>query len=124
MLFQALKEFLALQGSLNRGEINHYDVIKKVLQTALEAAPKGLAIGLVFGIAVMIFGQWLLCPLAIIAPVAAIHMINTLLQAFWQGLDQRQQQELIDLANGAGGNAAQFVNQLKPATHKSGDSDL
>jgi hypothetical protein len=113
VLYQALKEFLSLEGARRRGELSNGEVVKQVAHIAWKSAKQGVAGGLIFGVAVVIFGQWILVPLAIIAPFALLKMTNNLWQAFWQGLNNEQQQELIDLANELGGNVSTFFNNLK-----------
>jgi hypothetical protein len=101
-IYSALKEFLSLEGQRRRGKISNSEVIKQVCQIALEASKKGVGIGVIFAIAIMIFGSWLLIPLTVIAPFATIKMSVSLWQSFWDGLDEHQRQELIERANGLG----------------------
>lgn len=112
-MYQALKEFLSLEGARRRGDITNKAVVERVSKIAWEAAKKGAAVGAIFGIAVVIFGGWILVPLTIIAPFAGITMTMSLWQSFWNGLNEHQQQDLVDRANEVGGDISQFFNDLK-----------
>ncbi len=101
-IYSALKKFLSLEGARRRSEISNSEVLKQVYQIALEASKKGVGVGVILAIAVMICGSWLLIPLTIIAPFVTIRMSVSLWQSFWDGLDEHQRQELIDQANGLG----------------------
>ncbi|MGK7899680.1 MAG: hypothetical protein AB4372_40210 [Xenococcus sp. (in: cyanobacteria)] len=112
VLYEVTKEFLSLEGARRRNEISNGEVVKRVVKTALSSSSKGVVIGLVFSIAILIIGEWLLIPLAIIAPFAIVKMPMNLWNAFWEGLNNEQRQELINSANQLGGNTANFFNSL------------
>lgn len=112
-IYAVIKEFLSLEGARRRGEVSNQDIVKKVLQSALKSATSAAMAGFIFGVAVLIFGEWLMIPLAIIAPFAVIKLPMNLWNAFWKGLDETQRQELIDGANELGGAPARFFNSLR-----------
>jgi hypothetical protein len=118
-IYQALKEFLSLEGARQRGEISNSEVVERVAKIAWEAAKTGAAVGAIFGIAVMIFGSWLLIPISILAPFAGIKMTYQLWQAFWSGLNEQQRRELIEKANEIGGKIAETFKELEAASKAS-----
>ncbi len=100
--YKALKEFLSLEGARQRGEISTSEVIERVMGVAWDAGKQGLTVGLILGVAVAIFGSWLLAPLALIAPFAGIRMLHSLVMSYWNGLNYSQKEELRILAKEAG----------------------
>ena len=115
-IYRALKEFLSLEGARQRGEISNSEVVERVAKIAWEAAKTGAAVGAIFGIAVMIFGSWLLIPLSIIAPFTGIKMAYSLWQSFWQGLNEEQRLELINKANEVNTKISEFFNELEKSS--------
>jgi hypothetical protein len=115
-IYRALKEFLSLEGARQRGEISNSEVVERVAKIAWEAAKTGAAVGAIFGIAVMIFGSWLLIPLSIIAPFTGIKMAYSLWQSFWQGLNEKQRLELINQANEVNTKISKFFNELEKSS--------
>lgn len=115
-IYKALKEFLSLEGARRRGEITSGDVIERVGQIAWKAGKKGVVIGAISGIAVMIFGSSIFIPLTFISPFIGIQMMASLWQAFWKGLDSTQKQELKSMAGQLGGKIQDFFTDLDCTT--------
>jgi hypothetical protein len=110
--YQALKEFLSLEGARQRGEISTSQVINRVLEVAWEAGKQGFTVGIWLGLAITVFGSWLLTPLAIIAPFAGIKMAHSLWKSYWDGLNNAQKRELKQLAAQAGTSIDKFFSEL------------
>ena len=111
-IYKAVKELLHLEGARRRGDIKNSEIIERVSKIAWEAGKKGVAVGAVLVIAVMIFGSSILVPLSILSPFIGIQMAASLWQAFWQGLDETQKQELRSAADGIGGKIKTFFAEL------------
>ena len=124
-IYKALKEFLSLEGARRRGEIKNSEVIERVSKTAWEAGKKGVAIGAILGVVIMIFGSSILVPLAIVSPFVSIQMTASLWQAFWKGLDDTQKQDLKKMANQLGGKIKNFFAELdKPENNVLGNDGI
>ena len=115
-IYKALKEFLSLEGARRRGEINNGDVIERVSKVAWKAGKKGVVIGSILGLVVMIFGGSILLPLTIISPVVSVQMAANLWQAFWKGLDDVQKQDLKSMSDQLGGKIKTFFADLDRTT--------
>ena len=111
-IYKAVKEFLHLEGARRRGDITNGEVVERVTKIAWEAGKKGVAVGAILGIVVVIFGTSVLVPLSIISPFIGIQMAASLWQAFWKGLDETQKQELKSTADGLGGKIKNFFADL------------
>ena len=111
-IYKALKEFLSLEGMRRRGEISNSEVIERVSKIAWKAGKKGIVVGAIFGIVIMIFGNSILIPLTIVSPFVSIQMTANLWQAFWKGLDDTQKKELKSMANQLGGKIKNFFSEL------------
>ena len=111
-IYKAVKELLHLEGARRRGDIKNSEIIERVSKIAWEAGKKGVAVGAVLVIAVMIFGTSILVPLTILSPFIGIQMAASLWQAFWQGLDETQKQELRSAADEIGGKIKNFFAEL------------
>ena len=111
-IYKAVKELLHLEGARRRGDITNSEVIERVSNIAWEAGKKGVAVGAILGIVVIIFGTYVLIPLSIISPFIGIQMAASLWQAFWTGLDNTQKQELRNTANELGGKIQNFFAEL------------
>lgn len=122
-IYKTLKEFLLLEGARRRGEINNGDVIERVSKVAWKAGMKGVVMGSILGIVVMIFGCSILMPLTIISPFVSVQMSANLWQAFWQGLDDGQKQNLKSMSDQLGGKIKNFFADLDRTT-KLNDSVL
>ena len=114
-IYKALKEFLHLEGARRRGEVTNSEVIERVSNIAWEAGKKGVAVGAILGLVVMIFGSSILIPLSIISPFIGIQMAASLWKAFWKGLDDTQKEELRNMANNLGGKIKNFFAELDKA---------
>ena len=115
-IYKALKEFLSLEGARRRGEIKNGEVIERVGQIAWKAGKKGVIIGAISGIIIMIFGSSIFIPLTFISPFLGIQMMANLWQAFWEGLDSTQKQELKSMAGQLGGKIQDFFTDLDRTT--------
>ncbi len=111
-IYKAVKELLHLEGARRRGDIKNSEIIERVSKIAWDAGKKGVAVGAVLVIAVMIFGSSILVPLSILSPFIGIQMAASLWQAFWQGLDETQKQELRSAADEIGGKIKNFFAEL------------
>lgn len=111
-IYKALKEFLHLEGARRRGEVTNSEVVERVSNIAWEAGKKGVAVGALLAVVVMIFGSSILIPLSIISPFVGIQMAGNLWQAFWKGLDNSQKEELKNMANQLGGRIKNFFAEL------------
>ena len=112
-IYKALKEFLSLEGARRRGEISNGEVIERVTKIAWEAGKKGVAVGAILGVVIMIFGTWILVPLTVISPFIGIQMAANLWLAFWRGLDDTQKEELKGMADELGGKIQNFFAELE-----------
>ena len=111
-IYKALKEFLHLEGARRRGELTNSEVVERVSNIAWEAGKKGVAVGALLALVVMIFGSSILIPLSIISPLIGIQMAGSLWQAFWKGLDDSQKEELKNMADQLGGKIKNFFTEL------------
>ena len=111
-IYKAVKELLHLEGARRRGDIKNSEIIERVSKIAWESGKKGVAVGAVLVLAVMIFGSSILVPLTILSPFIGIQMTASLWQAFWQGLDDKQKQELRSTADEIGGKIKNFFAEL------------
>ena len=111
-IYKALKEFLHLEGARRRGEVTNSEVIERVSKIAWDAGKKGVAVGALLGIVVMIFGSSILVPLSIISPFIGIQMAASLWKSFWEGLDPTQKQDLRNAADDIGGKIKNFFAEL------------
>lgn len=111
-IYKAVKELLHLEGARRRGDIKNSEIIERVSKIAWDAGKKGVVVGAVLVIAVMIFGSSILVPLSILSPFIGIQMAASLWQAFWQGLDETQKQELRSAADEIGGKIKNFFAEL------------
>lgn len=111
-IYKALKELLSLEGARRRGEINNGDVIERVSKVAWKAGNKGVVIGAILGVIIMIFGSSILMPLTIISPFISVQMAANLWQAFWKGLDDTQKEDLKQMADQIGGKIKTFFADL------------
>ncbi|KST69400.1 hypothetical protein [Mastigocoleus testarum] len=111
-IYKAVKELLHLEGARRRGDIKNSEIIERVSKIAWQAGKKGVAVGAVLVIAVMIFGSSILVPLSVLSPFIGIQMAASLWQAFWQGLDETQKQELRSAADEIGGKIKNFFAEL------------
>ncbi len=111
-IYKAVKELLHLEGARRRGDIKNSEIIERVSKIAWDAGKKGVTVGAVLVIAVMIFGSSILVPLSILSPFIGIQMAASLWQAFWQGLDETQKQELRSAADEIGGKIKNFFAEL------------
>ena len=119
-IYKALKEFLYLEGARRRGEVTNSEVIERVSDIAWKSGKKGVAVGAILGLVVMIFGSSILIPLSIISPFIGIQMAANLWKAFWKGLDDTQKEELKNMANQLGGKIKNFLAELdKPENNPS-----
>lgn len=122
--YMALKEFLSLEGARQRGEIRTSEVISRVTAIAWKSGKTGFKVGLIVGLAVLIFGQWILTPLLLVAPFAGAYATAKLFKAYWDGLDARQRRELKDLASELGEKINRFLDELdSPETGSSYSSN-
>lgn len=118
--YMSLKEFLSLEGARQRGEISTSEVASRVVAIAWKSGKTGFKVGLVAGLSVLIFGQWILSPLLFIAPFASAYATAKLFKAYWDGLDTRQRQELKDLGSELGESINTFLKELdSPQTKNS-----
>lgn len=115
-IYKALKELLSLEGARRRGEITNGDVIERVSKIAWTAGKKGVVIGAITGIIVIIFGSSILIPLTVISPFITVQMVAKLWQAFWEGLDDAQKLELKSVADQLGGKIKDFFVNLDRTT--------
>lgn len=111
-IYKALKEFLHLEGARRRGEVTNSEVIERVSKIAWDAGKKGVAVGALLGVVVMIFGSSILVPLSIISPFIGIQMATSLWKSFWGGLDPTQKQDLKNAADEIGGKIKNFFAEL------------
>lgn len=111
-IYKALKEILSLEGARRRGELDNAEVLEQVIKVAWSAGKKGVVISAVLGGIITVFGSWIVMPLAMLTPFVGVQMVGSLWQAFWNGLDKTQKQELRDMANQLGGKVKRFFSDL------------
>ena len=112
-IYQALLTGLRTEAMRKRGALDRKTQVRLVAESVWASAKEGAAISVVLGVVLVVF-PWMAFPLSILGVFGAGKATMDLVDAFWDGLTEEQQNEVRVLAYEAGVNLSQIF-QPRPA---------
>jgi hypothetical protein len=112
-MYQALLTALRTEALRKRGRISRTVQVRMIGSTVWEATKQGAAVSLVLGVVLLVF-PWLTMPLALLGVVGMGKASLDLFHAFWDGLDNSQQQDLLAASRQAGVNLRRLISGERP----------
>ncbi len=107
-IYQALLTGLRTEAMRQRGEIDRATQIQTVAATVWESVKQGAAVSVVLAVVLLVF-PWLSLPLTLLGFVGMGKASLDLFHAFWDGLSEEQQLELLQAAFNAGMDLRQWL---------------
>lgn len=108
-IYQALLTGLRTEALRQRGEIDRATQVRTIAMTGWETSKQGALVSVVLGVLLLVF-PWLGWPLTLLGFVGMGKASLDLLHAFWDGLGQDQQAELLAAAYDAGVNLRRLLD--------------
>ena len=112
-IYQALLTGLRTEAMRKRGALDRQTQIRLVAESVWASAKEGAAVSAVLGV-VLVVVPWMAFPLSVLGVFGAGKATMDLVDAFWDGLTEKQQSEVRSLAYEAGVNLSQIF-QPRPA---------
>ncbi|WP_253912369.1 hypothetical protein [Synechococcus sp. KORDI-52] len=106
-IYQALLTGLRTEAMRKRGALDRQTQIRLVAESVWASAKEGAAVSAVLGVVLMMF-PWMAFPLSVLGVFGAGKATMDLVDAFWDGLTEEQQNEVRVLAYEAGVNLSQI----------------
>ena len=108
-IYQALLTGLRTEAMRSRGELDRTTQIHLIGQTVWSSIKEGAAVSALLGIVLLVF-PWMTLPLSVIGLFGTGKASLDLFHAFWDGLSESQQAELLGLAHEAGINLRRLLD--------------
>lgn len=108
-LYKALLTALRSEGMVRRSELDRPEQFRLICQSILAGIEEGVAAGLFLALLLLVF-PWLSMPLGVVSLLGLGRATMELPRAFWEGLDDRQKDELHAAAYVAGVNLHRLLN--------------
>jgi|GEM_PF-266736 len=113
-IYQALLTGLRTEAMRRRGELERRTQIQLIGQTVWASIKEGAAVSALIGVLLLVF-PWMTLPLSVIGVFGTGKASLDLFHAFWDGLSETQQEELLGLAHEAGINLRRLLDAPEPA---------